>query len=77
MKLDELDEGFMFGKSAKEDLMSKVERLANLVKSRTEELNAAKERIREMEDQIERLYQHRARKANQHDFVVSSDRSDS
>jgi len=61
MKLGELDEGFMFGKSAKEDLMSKVERLAKLVKSRTEELDAANARIKAMEDQIERLYQYETR----------------
>lgn len=49
MKLEELDEGFMFGKSAKEDLLKKVQRLAYLVKERTEQLDAAHARIRELE----------------------------
>jgi len=51
-EIEGVRESFMFPRSAKEDLLSKVDRLANLVKTRSEELEAAHERIRELEAQL-------------------------
>lgn len=51
-EIEGVRESFMFPRSAKDDVVSKMERLANLVKSRSEELEAAHERIRELEAQL-------------------------
>ncbi len=51
-EIEGVKEGFMFPGKAKEDLLGKVERLAKLVKHRTEELREAKDRIRQLERQL-------------------------
>ncbi len=51
-EIEGVKEGFMFPGTAKEDLLGKVERLAGLVKQRTEELREAKDRIRELERRL-------------------------
>lgn len=51
-EIDGVRESFVFPGKAQDYLMSKVERLANLVKDRTEELDAAHKRIAELEAQL-------------------------
>ncbi len=51
-EIEGIKEGFMFPQSAQEDLLGKVERLGNLIKLRTEELEKANDKIRELERRL-------------------------
>lgn len=51
-EIEGIKEGFMFPRRAEEDLLGKVERLARLVKLRSEELQKAKDKIRKLEQQL-------------------------
>jgi len=51
-EIEGVKEGFMFPRKAEEDLLGKVERLAKLVKKRTEELENANDKIRELERRL-------------------------
>lgn len=53
-EIEGVKEAFMFGKSAEEDLLGKVERLSKFVKERDEELRKTYARIEELETELAR-----------------------
>ena len=61
-EIEGVKEAFLFGKSANNELLGKLERLGQLVKQRTEELEAAHAKIKELEEHVEQLEWQRNKK---------------